>query len=337
SLLAIINDVLDFSKIDAGKLTLGRIPFGLRALIDATLKILSFRCEDKGLELASQVDDDVLDEWMGDPGRIRQVLTNIVGNAIKFTEVGRIEVRIRAERIADGDHVLRCSVADTGIGIEDSKLEAVFESFVQSDSSITREFGGTGLGLSISSRLVRLMGGSMWVESELGVGSTFWFELRLTPNSDQRPTDRRSEDRPTFDGPSLRVLVSEDNEVNQKLVRLMLSKAGHEVTVVDNGEACLEALDQGSFDVVLMDMMMPIMDGLAATAMIRKHEQDAGGNAHLPIIALTANAMSHDRERCLDAGMDDFVAKPIRREELLAKLRSVVEGLDQEPNSSASC
>ncbi|MDB5313247.1 MAG: barA 3, partial [Gemmataceae bacterium] len=464
ALLTVINDILDFSKIEAGKLDIDPVPFSLRDAVGDALRALALRAHAKGLELACDVLPDVPDLVIGDAHRLRQVLTNLVGNAIKFTDRG--EVVVRADRVpADGDAIrLRFGVSDTGIGIPAEKLKAVFEPFTQADGSTTRRFGGTGLGLTICQRLVGLMGGRVWAESEVGKGSTFFFEVRLEPARgsiertaaipadltglavlvvDDNATNRRvltetvrhwgarptcaasgqealdelrwaagkgapyplilldgmmpgmdgfmvaeqvgrepalagatilmltSADRPgdsarcrdlgvaaflvkpvkpaelnraiaaalpaspapvvaaaarakdpAPDEEStrpMRVLLAEDNAVNQRVVVRLLERYGHAVIVTADGAQALAALGRAAFDLVLMDVQMPEMDGFAATRMIRVRE--AGTGIRTPVVAMTAHAMKGDRERCLAAGMDDYVSKPVQRAELLRVLR----------------
>jgi two-component system, sensor histidine kinase and response regulator len=461
SLLAVINDILDFSKIEAGKMEFESIPFDLRENLGETMKTLGFRAHQKGLELVYDVRPDVPPAMLGDPGRLRQILVNLVGNAIKFTEQGEILVSVEQEWGMADAVCLHFSVRDTGVGIPAEKREKIFEAFSQADGSMTRKYGGTGLGLTICGRLVGMMGGHIWVESQVGQGSTFHFTANLgvqtvvaVPATPLRPAqlrdlpvlvvDDNSTNRrvlveiltrwgmkptaveggrsalmalqiakdmgrpfplilldgqmPEIDGFTLaqqiqdhpdlvrstvmmltsadqlgdatlcrklgisaylvkpvrqselldmickslrqappdhgevpqtrnaarsagvlaRVLVAEDNAVNQTLARRLLEKRGYAVSVVGDGRAALAALDTEPFDIVLMDIQMPDMDGFEATAAIRQHEELSGG--HIPILAMTAHAIKGDRERCLAAGMDDYIAKPIRQEELYAAI-----------------
>ncbi|HUY33783.1 MAG TPA: PAS domain S-box protein [Pirellulales bacterium] len=466
SLLTVINDVLDFSKVEAGKLDLETIAFGLRDHLGDTMKTLALRAHDKQLELACHVAPDVPDALLGDPGRLRQVIVNLVGNAVKFTEQGEVVVDVGLESLAGPAVVLHFSIVDTGIGIPPDKLAAIFGAFEQADSSTTRKYGGTGLGLTISSKLVELMGGRIWVESEPGRGSKFHFTTRLTPIDavptpappadaaalealrvlvvDDNATNRRillemlsnwrmrpvavdggraalaamrdavragqafplvlldanmpdldgfaladeihqhvelagatimmltSGDRPgdmarcqqlgiaahlmkpikqselldsimavlgaqhaaagraAAEEPAatasrqLRVLLAEDSLVNQKLAVHLLQKWGHTIRVANNGKEAIAAVQAGGFDVVLMDVQMPEVDGLTATGEIRRWERTAGG--HLPIVAMTAHAMIGDRERCLASGMDHYISKPVRARELLAVIEQVIAG-----------
>jgi PAS domain S-box-containing protein len=467
ALMTVINDILDFSKIEARKLDLEAIGFNLRGCIAGTLQSLSVRAAQKGLELVCHVPPEVPDSLVGDPGRLRQIIINLVGNAIKFTERGEILVAISLEEDNDAEVTLHIAIIDTGIGIAPDKQQMIFESFTQVDASTTRTYGGTGLGLTISSRLVEMMGGRVWVESEVGTGSTFNFTVRLGRQKgplvkqiperlenlrglrvlvvDDNATNRRileeilrtwqmepvsvdsgpmalrmlaearEEDRPfslllsdvnmpamdgfglvesikndpVLEGPTimmlsssgepgdaarcrdlgisayltkpigqsslldaittvlgrtepetaetplvtrhllqemscLRILLAEDNAVNQMIVTRMLEKWGHTVVVAGNGtEAVAAVTRQGAdcFDLVLMDVQMPEMDGFEATARIRAREQGTG--RHLPIIALTAYAMKGDSEKCLEAGMDDYLTKPLNSDELLEAMRNV--------------
>jgi len=465
SLLALLNDILDFSKIEARKLDLEQVDFSLRDSLSDMVKTLAIRAHEKGLELACHIAPDVPDALVGDPGRLRQIILNLVGNAIKFTEQGEVVVRAKLESLTDSEAVLHFAVADTGIGIPKEKQRIIFEAFSQADSSTTRRYGGTGLGLAISSRLVEMMGGKIWVESEPGQGSTFYFtvkfglqkgpkvqpravDLRNLPalivddnatnrailremlsNWRMKPTlassaeeaiqalesasdagtpfplvilDANMGDRDGFwvaeqitrspkltgatvvmltsDGRrgdaarcrelgisayltkpvsqselldaivmslgmaavesaakhlvtrhsvregrrKLRILLAEDNPVNQKLAVRMLEKRGHTVVVVPDGQQAVDAVESQPFDLVLMDVQMPVMGGFEAAAAIREREKTTG--RHLPIIAMTAHAMKGDRERCLEAGMDGYVPKPIRSEELFEAIDTVLAG-----------
>ncbi|MEO8451760.1 MAG: response regulator, partial [Gemmatimonadota bacterium] len=470
-LLTVINDILDFSKIEAGKLTLDVIPFDLSGCLATALKLLAARAHAKGLELAYDIGADVPTAVFGDPGRLRQIITNLVGNAIKFTEGGEVVLTVSAETQTDLDAILRFSVADTGIGVPAEQQAAIFRPFVQADGSSTRLYGGTGLGLAISANLVALLGGRIWMESEIGKGSTFhftasfglqqtqptipsardaqiarlrdmpvlvvddnavnrrilegtlerWFMkpvlaasgragvaamqaskaagspfplvlldsqmadldgfsvaeaikqdpelarvtiLMLTSAGEQgdgakcrtagiaayliKPINQAELQAailtvlgtpPDAPGPArvvtrhslredrrkLRILLVEDNKINQMVAARMLGKRGHAVVIAGNGKEGLEALDDpasGGFDLVLMDVQMPEMDGFEATGIIRAREKSSG--AHLPIIAITAHAMKGDQDRCLAAGMDDYVSKPIQVEALFAAIDAVL-------------
>ena len=312
ALLHILNDILDFSKIEAGRLDVEAEAFDLDAMLRELLRLEAPRCREKGLTLTLSLDPALPTTLLADPARVRQVLLNLLGNAIKFTQHGTITLMARRE----GEQA-RIAVRDTGIGIPLDKQPAVFEAFTQADGSITRRFGGTGLGLTISNRLVHLMGGEMGLDSEPGVGSEFFFFLPLATG----PVVTREVAVQATRGEPLDILLAEDNPINQRLAIRLLEREGHRVTLAENGQETLDALEKASYDLVLMDMQMPGLDGLEATRRIRKREARW---AHLPIIALTANAYAEDRERCLLAGMDGFVSKPIRREELLATIQTVM-------------
>ncbi len=320
SLLEIINDILDFSKIEAGKLTLNAVPFCVHESVENVVRDMAMRAHAKDLELTCDVDPDVPGWLVGDPGRLRQVLLNLVSNAIKFTDRGEVGLTVRRGSATDEEVWLNFAVRDTGIGIPPDQLARTFEAFAQADTSITRTRGGTGLGLTISASLVSMMGGSLEIDSEPGVGSTFHFRARFR-TSDQ-PRQHTSGSPPPPRTGKLRLLLAEDNVINQKVAVGMLEAAGHEITVVNNGQEAVAALEQQPVDAILMDVQMPEMDGLQATAMIREREKTTG--RHTPIIALTAHAMKGDQERCLAAGMDDYVSKPIRPEELLRTIGNCV-------------
>ena len=322
SLLTVLNDILDFSKIDAGRLELERAPFVPAELLDEIVGLYRSGAEARGIGLSWQSDGGLPEKLEGDAVRLRQVLTNLVSNAIKFTVVGQVSMRVSvcspAPDDAPGQVRLCFSVADTGVGIPEDKLAHIFSPFAQADDSITRRFGGTGLGLAIASRLAELMGGSLDVVSVTGKGSTFRFALPLSPNQ-PRPTAAKEGAASAAAGQGgLHVLVVEDTPVNQVLCRAILVKAGHRVSLADDGAQALAMLEKEAFDFVLMDMQMPVMDGLEATKRIRAREQITGG--HIPVVALTANAMEKDRLRCLEAGMDDFIAKPFRADVVLAAI-----------------
>ena len=466
ALLSLINDILDFSKIEAGKLELAPIDFSLRGSLSDCLKILAVRGNDKGLEMLSRIDPNIPDSLVGDPHRLRQIIVNLVGNAIKFTEAGEIELRVEAEPQGDEDGVaLHVSIRDTGIGIPQEQQAQIFRPFEQADGSTTRKYGGTGLGLSICIQLVELMGGKIWLESTPGEGTTFHFTAKLglaenpveqrrelpsdviknlrvlvvddnatnrlilqeilthwgmTPTlanngpdaliamhradaqgeafqlllldvcmpemsgldvlekiqaqpelksiptilltsagresdgrrskelgakgyivkpvsqSDlldaiavamgqdlpQQPAQDTANDEAEQDQPGLKILLAEDNKVNQTLAKHLLKKRGHAVTLANDGQEALDAWGKDAFDLILMDCQMPVMDGFKATAEIRKIESDNG--EHIPIVALTANAMKGDRERCIEAGMDGYASKPIRPNELFSEIKQVV-------------
>jgi signal transduction histidine kinase/ActR/RegA family two-component response regulator len=331
SLLSIINDILDFSKIEAGRLKLESIEFNLRECMAESIRMLAVRARENGLELTCEILPEVPERVVGDLNRLRQIIINLIGNAIKFTARGQVGLRISLDSHAPGDFQLHFVVTDTGVGIAKEKQKLIFEAFSQADTSTARKFGGTGLGLSISTQLVALMGGKIWVESALGHGSQFHFTGKFGEAS--QVVEAVSSSVPSQLAAAkthrkLRVLLAEDNAVNQKIAARVLEKQGHHVTVAADGRQALAALDRATFDVVLMDVQMPEMDGFEATAAIRGHERETGN--HIPIIAMTAHAMPGDRERCIAAGMDSYIAKPLKVGELIELLEKIGEATQQE-------
>ena len=317
ALLELINDLLDFSKIEAGKIQLEVVRIDIRRLIEETLKILQTKAAEKGLALNSVIADDIPNHIIGDPGRLRQVLVNLIGNAIKFTSEGKVDVLVQYQRQEENTIWLHFAVQDTGIGIPKDKQNIIFEVFLQADSSTTRKFGGTGLGLAISQQLVEAMGGQLKVESDLGKGSTFSFDAQFEiaePETSSTQADQVETPPPESIQESAHILLVEDNLVNQKLGLRLLEKWGYQVELAENGKIAVEKYQEDSFDLILMDCMMPEMDGFEATQAIREHEEQT--DSHIPIVAMTANAMQGDREKCLDAGMDDYISKPIQRGQL---------------------
>ena len=311
SLLGLLNGILDFSKIESRKLELESVPFGLRELIAKTLKPLRLEADEKALELVCATAPELPDAVVGDPLRLRQVLTNLVGNAIKFTHEGHVRLEVREDACTDRAISLRFTVSDTGIGIPAEKQAVIFAPFKQVDGSTTRRYGGTGLGLAISESLVRLMGGRLWVESVVGSGSAFHFTLTLDLGTAEQPVAAPPVlvDPPVLQSRRRKVLLAEDNVINQRVAVGLLSKRGHEVVVVNTGCEALDALERDTFDVVLMDVQMPEMSGFEATEIIRARE--AGTGTRVRIIAMTAHAMNGDREKCLAIGMDGYVPKPV--------------------------
>jgi PAS domain S-box-containing protein len=319
-LLEILNDILNLAKIEAGQMKLERTPTDLKRLVRETCEMVRPQARLKEILLREELPGDAELYAYADPTRLRQVLLNLLSNAIKFTEQGEVVARLVC--LSAGAEQLRCrfEVQDTGIGIPSEKQAQIFEPFRQADGSTTRKYGGTGLGLAISRKMVELMGGSMGVESEVGKGSCFWFELTL-PASDP-PAHVRLEQEARASEPTaltgLRVLVAEDNYVNQKVIRRTLEKWGVAVEIAENGQEALEWLARAPFHLVLMDCQMPLMDGYEATRRIRAYEAPRG--LHIPIIALTANALEGDREKCIECGMDDYLSKPINPDLLWDKL-----------------
>jgi signal transduction histidine kinase/CheY-like chemotaxis protein/HPt (histidine-containing phosphotransfer) domain-containing protein len=313
ALLTILNDILDYSKLEAGKLDVETVDFDLKRVAEGVTALLESRATEKGIGFETTIDPSLPPYLQGDPGRIRQVLLNLTGNAIKFTEKGFVALRIRRIAAPEGKVGVRFEIVDTGIGLTEDAKAKLFGSFTQADSSITRRFGGTGLGLAISKRLVALMGGEIGVDSEAGKGSTFWLEVACAPG--EKPREEMQATAASARLKPLSILLAEDNKVNQKVALGLLNPGGHRVDVVENGEAAVAAVASGKpYDLVLMDMHMPVMDGIGATLRIRALPAPAGT---VPIIAATAGAMAEEVQRCLDAGMNDYVGKPINPEQLI--------------------
>ncbi len=354
NLLTIINEILDFSKIESGKLELESIQFDLYQEMKSIISLLSLKSKEKGLELLSEIDPYVPRYLVGDPVRLKQVIINLVNNGLKFTEKGGVRVNIMVMDHISRTTILRIEVIDTGIGISENEKRKLFHSFSQSDPSFTRKYGGTGLGLAISKNLVNLMNGEIGVESELGNGSKFWFTARFTdgtappsyiprkepykiyarvPDFNKQKKDVTKNDIPENKSKSIpastqnplknernRVLLIEDNMINQKVAMSVLKKKGFEVSVAENGKVGFEKFQANIYDFILMDIMMPVMDGFEATRTIREHEKN-NNLKRTKIIAMTANALKEDREKCLAAGMDDYISKPFKPQDLTAKLQ----------------
>ena len=326
ALMGLLDDVLDLSKIEAGKLQMESIPFNLHELLNGTAAVLSGLVEDKGLSLRLSCAPEVPRQLLGDPKRLRQVLTNLISNASKFTEKGDIVVSVALASVPPEPLKLRFSVCDTGLGMTAAQLACLFQPFVQTDASISRKFGGTGLGLSISRELVELMGGRIWAQSEPGQGSTFSFELPFAPlavpGKAQAPADARLIDEQALDGlarvsiQGARILLVEDNAVNQLVAVALLKQVGCQVEVAHQGQEALARLAQGTFDCVLMDLEMPVMDGYEATAHIRANPDWAT----LPVLAMSASVLPEDRARATQAGVNGHIAKPVLKQELFAAL-----------------
>ena len=361
ALLLIINDILDFSKIDADKLHLDSKPVDLRAELHDVHALLSVQASSKGLSFTYAIADDVPEFVLADRGRLRQVLINLIGNSIKFTEKGGVAVSASMDGRADGRAILRFAIQDTGIGIAEAARSKLFQPFTQADGSMSRNYGGTGLGLAISKRLVELMGGEIGFDSEVGRGTTFHFTAKLEETSvapdgaavrgtsaqrNSSEPSSPSDESPRAPLPSCapegaagcsdtRILLVEDNPTNQRVALCMLQRQGYSVDVAANGIEALAKLASSAFDLVLMDCQMPEMDGFEATRKIRERER--AGEPHVPIVALTANVMAGDRERCLESGMDEYLGKPINAQELYSMIESVLHRTRAADRSHVAC
>jgi PAS domain S-box-containing protein len=316
ALLTVVNDVLDFSRIEAGRIALETHSFSLRRLVEDAVAIVRGLAEKKGLEIAVDLPEDLPPASLGDEDRLRQILLNLLNNSVKFTATGSLRAAIDARPAGAGRHIVRLSVTDTGIGIPADRWDTLFERFSQVDGSIRREFGGAGLGLAISKRLAELMGGSIGFESEVGCGSTFWIEVMLAE------AEEMDESAPAIaqrggGNPKARILLVEDNEINQEIARAVLEKGGHSVRIATDGAAAVTFVQQEPFDLVLMDVQMPVMDGMTATRTIRALPHPL---CRIPIIAMTANVLPQQVRAFREAGMDDHIGKPFKRPELLGTI-----------------
>ncbi len=323
NLVSLVNDILDLSKIEAGKIVIESVEFDLRRAINEVYMMQKSFIFEKKLAIDITVDEEIPSSLIGDQLRVKQITLNLLGNAAKFTKSGGITITAKVLERHHGSLVIQISVADTGIGISAEALEKIFNPFVQEDGSTTRQFGGTGLGLTISRRLAEFMGGNISVESTQGVGSSFMLKLPLTiPTMTDTTEPKAPITMPAWDGPSLRVLLVEDNPINMKFGTVLLGKHGHEVVTAANGTESLEALDQGTFDLVLMDIQMPVMNGEETLRAIRSKEQ--GASSHQRVIALTAHALRGEKDRFLEGGFDGYLSKPMLAKELVAEMKRVM-------------
>jgi signal transduction histidine kinase/ActR/RegA family two-component response regulator len=324
SLLTLINDILDFSKIEAGKLDLDSLDFDLKELVDEVIDVVEYFADKKKIDLVLDIDQSIHTALIGDSTRIKQIMINLINNAIKFTSEGKVEIKIVIEEDREKQVIIKFYVVDSGIGISAENQSKLFKPFAQADSSTTRKYGGTGLGLVISKKLCELMGGEIGVDSEVGKGATFWFTLNLLKqqniNSEKNDLKKNRSDEFELDFKNIKIeemliLIAEDNVVNQMVIAKMISSMGGEkIDVVENGLQAVQEYGKKDYGLILMDCQMPEMSGFDATREIRKIEMSS--KKHVPIIALTANAMKGDREKCIDAGMDDYISKPIDKRQL---------------------
>ena len=336
NLLNLLNDILDISRVESGKIKLEAIEFDLWKVIDSVTKGLSVLANKKNIKLVSYIQPGVPRLVVGDSTRLRQIIINLVNNAIKFTHEGKVEIKVDSTFVAHDEAKLTISVSDTGIGIPKDKQATIFDVFTQADASITRRYGGTGLGLAICKKLVEMMDGRIWIESEEGTGSTFHFTIHLKAKPDaamsMSSAHKENEffDRREATSKGLRILnilLAEDNPLNQKIAVKLLEKRGWLVTMVSDGQQAIDQLANKKFDIVLMDVQMPVLDGLEATRMVRRKEKESGG--HIPIIAMTARAMAEDEKKCLEAGMDAYISKPIDANKVYSTIEDVA-GIQEE-------
>ncbi|MGE5330011.1 MAG: ABC transporter substrate binding protein, partial [Deltaproteobacteria bacterium] len=326
SLLRVVNDVLDYSKIEAGKVELEYTAFDIKEIINEVIDLFGIAAKQKNVKINLKYDKSIPQTLIGDPGKIRQIISNIIGNAVKFTDKGEINVNVYIEDFYEQVLLLRFSISDTGIGIKQEKLDMIFDSFTQADGGCSRKYGGTGLGLAISKKLVEVMGGKIWAESECGVGSVFHFTIKLKSNDKvnnimQKPDYLpETENKEAYDEKALNALVVEDDDTSRKIISTLLINLNCTVYGTSNGKEALEIILNNNFDLIFMDIQMPIIDGYAMTSLIRQMEKKLN-KQRTPIIALTAYAVEGDKERCIEVGMDDYIPKPINLEEFQYKIK----------------
>jgi two-component system, sensor histidine kinase and response regulator len=323
NLLTIIDDIIDLSKIEAGQLILDKKTFKISQEIEKVINLLTNKAQGKGIVLDYEVMPQIQEHLIGDPNRLRQIITNLTNNAIKYTKEGRVTIRIEVQKSDSKFIELKFNIIDTGIGISQEGIEKLFKAFSQLDSSSTRKYGGTGLGLAIAKNLSNLMNGTIGVESDEGIGSTFWFTAQF--ELDQSVINPDTENITFKSKPNrknLRILLVEDNLLNQKFAVATLKKEGHLVDIAENGKIAVEYYKKNTYDMILMDIQMPVMDGLSATIAIRKYEKE-NNIPGIKIIAITAYVMERDRKMCLNAGMDEYLSKPFKPKELIQLIEQV--------------
>ncbi len=318
NLLTIIDDIIDLSKIESGQLILDSKAFSLNEEVQRVIKLLSIKAKGKGIELKSSISDEANNDFIGDSNRLRQIITNLANNAIKYTKEGSVTIKVEIVEEDEKFNELKFSIIDTGIGISKEGIQKLFKAFSQLDSSSTRKYGGTGLGLAIAKNLSNLMNGEIGVESEEGKGSIFWFTARLEKQERAKETllteKKNAADRNEQD--NLNILLVEDNLLNQKFATATLKKEGHSVDIAENGKIAVEKYIKNDYDLILMDIQMPVMDGMEATREIRNYEEE-NDKSKTKIIAITAYVMERDRKMCLNAGMNEYLAKPFKPQELI--------------------
>ena len=324
NLLTIINDILDFSKIEAGQIKLENIDFSIRDIINENIKLLTFKAKDQNIILSSDIHPEIPDFIKGDPLRLKQIITNLMNNAIKFTKDGNVKIIAEVINISDKNLIVKFSIKDTGIGISKEGAKTLFKSYSQASLSTSRKYGGTGLGLAISKNLSDLMGGEIGVESEENKGSTFWFTAKLeksTKKKKEKEIEKHGTSKKPFQKPQkkLSILLAEDNLINQKVASANLKRLGHEMDLAQNGSIAVEKFKNNKYDVILMDIQMPEIDGITATKIIREIEK-TNNTPETKIIAITANAQKEDRDACMAAGMNGFLTKPFVANELIKVL-----------------
>lgn len=326
NLLCIINDILDFSKIEAGQIEFESINFSVIDEVEEVVKVLSYKSNEKELLLQYKVQDNIPKVLIGDPVRIKQILINLINNAIKFTSKGSVKVQVVLLETNDFTTRLKFSVTDTGIGISEEGMARLFKSFSQTDASITRKFGGTGLGLAISKNLTEMMNGEIGVDSKEGEGSTFWFTAEFKTSSEKEVIEAaKLSVQSGQKQDELNILVAEDNAINQRVARFNLERFGHKVEIAENGIEAVAKFEENNYDLIFMDIQMPEMDGMEATRKIRELEKTKSPGIEIPIIAMTANTMKGDKEKFLDVGMNDYIGKPFKADQLFTLLERVIK------------